>query len=49
MKLFRKSVKLVMAVNSVLVLIPMSLLVLLRMRLKMAKSGKSVMIITFNF
>lgn len=46
---FRKSVKLVMAVNSVLVPIPMSLLVLLRMRLKMAKFGKSVMIITFNF
>ena len=40
-----KFVKLVMVVNSVLVLIPMSLLALLRKRLKMAKSGKSVMIL----
>ena len=46
---FPEFVKLVMVVNSVLVLIPMSLLALLRKRLKMAKSGKSVMIITFNF
>ena len=46
---FQKFVRPVMAVSSVPVPTPMNLLVLLKMKWKMVKSGKFVMIITFNF